>query len=202
MALKARGILTGNANLIFNRNGYEAHLLADRLSSFVFPGITMTQCIRSDSVCRTLLDVLTPLPAAVAAAQRATETRKERFRHRKAAFGAAVGPSHCERGAARISDIERVSSRSIRLCWSDPLFGHYADQVWRIGLARKDSFCDLSGLAVHRGDVVFSPRLHKRYYPANGDRVILASQVGAVDESIDSDGVSDSRDTTADRPAR
>jgi hypothetical protein len=74
-----------------------------------------------------------------------------------------------------ISIVERLTARTLSVYWSDPRSGHYGDQIWRIGLARVDSHCVLTGLPIRRGDPIFRPRLFGSYRPANSHRMILAS---------------------------
>jgi len=78
---------------------------------------------------------------------------------------------------ARISIVEHLTSQTLRVCWSDPQSGHYADQVWRKGVARRPSSCVLTGMRIHPGDSVFRPRARQTYVPANRDRMILAAVV-------------------------
>jgi hypothetical protein len=76
---------------------------------------------------------------------------------------------------SRIFVHEVLSSRTLSVYWSDSQTGHYAEQIWRVGLARHDSFCALSGKPIHSGDEVFRPRRSVVLTPANWDRMILAS---------------------------
>ncbi|WP_429563219.1 DUF3331 domain-containing protein [Paraburkholderia sp. MM6662-R1] len=76
-----------------------------------------------------------------------------------------------------MSVLERLSSKSLSVSWSDPCTGRYADQIWRFGLAQVDSFCALTGRPIRRGDPVFRPRLSSTRLPANHNRMILASAI-------------------------
>ncbi|WP_227747197.1 DUF3331 domain-containing protein [Paraburkholderia franconis] len=67
--------------------------------------------------------------------------------------------------------------RSRSVYWSDARSGHYADRVWRIGLARVDAFCVLTGMPIWRGDPVFRLRVSPSSFPANHNRMILAPVV-------------------------
>ena len=82
-----------------------------------------------------------------------------------------------ERSPLRISIVEKLSSTTISIRWSDPCLGHYADQIWGIGLARADSICVLSGKPIRRGDSIFRPRAYRSEVPLNRHRMILASAV-------------------------
>jgi hypothetical protein len=85
--------------------------------------------------------------------------------------------SQNERSPLHISIVEKLSSTTISIRWSDPCLGHYANQIWGIGLARVDAICVLSGKAIHRGDSVFRPRAYGSQVPINHHRMILASAV-------------------------
>ena len=78
---------------------------------------------------------------------------------------------------ARIVVQEVLSANTLSIYWSDSQTGHYAEQIWRLGLAREDGFCALSGRPIRPGDDVFSPRRSMTFVPANWRRMILASDV-------------------------
>ena len=81
---------------------------------------------------------------------------------------------------ARIVVQEILSAHTLSISWSDSQTGHYAEQIWRLGLARDDGFCALSGRPIVRGDEVFRPRRSMTLVPANWRRMILASDVIAT----------------------
>ncbi|MFP3605972.1 DUF3331 domain-containing protein [Paraburkholderia sp. SIMBA_053] len=83
---------------------------------------------------------------------------------------------------ARIFVHEVLSAHTVSVCWSDSQSGHYAEQVWRLGLARNDGYCALSGLPIMEGDEVFRPRRSTTCVPANWNRMILASEVASEAE--------------------
>ncbi|MEM5365304.1 DUF3331 domain-containing protein [Paraburkholderia azotifigens] len=82
-----------------------------------------------------------------------------------------------ERSPSHISIVEKLSSTTISIRWSDPCLGHYANQIWGIGLARADAICVLSGKPIRRGDSVFRPRAYRSQVPVNHHRMMLASAV-------------------------
>jgi hypothetical protein len=82
-----------------------------------------------------------------------------------------------ERSPLHISIVEKLSTTTISIRWSDPCLGHYANQIWGIGLARTDAICVLSGKPIRRGDSVFRPRVYQSQEPINRHRMILASAV-------------------------
>ncbi|WP_167307049.1 DUF3331 domain-containing protein [Paraburkholderia hospita] len=52
-----------------------------------------------------------------------------------------------------------------------------AGQVWRLGLARRNATCVLTGKPIAVGDSVYRPRSVGPYEPANKDRMTLAEEV-------------------------
>ncbi|WP_083973157.1 DUF3331 domain-containing protein [Caballeronia cordobensis] len=82
-----------------------------------------------------------------------------------------------ERLPLHVSVVEKLSSTTISIRWSDPCSGHYASQIWGIAVARADSICVLSGKPIRTGDAVFRPRAYGAQTPINRHRMILASAV-------------------------
>nr|WP_277394734.1 DUF3331 domain-containing protein [Paraburkholderia caledonica] len=82
----------------------------------------------------------------------------------------------------RVSIVEKLSSTTISVCWSDPCSGHCAAQVWGICVARVDAVCVLSGRPIRRGDSIFRPRVYRSQVPLNRHRMILASAVAGFPE--------------------
>lgn len=85
--------------------------------------------------------------------------------------------------SASFTIVDRVSDRSILICWCDATLGHYAEQLWIRGVARRSTLCVLSGLRVKRGDIVYRPSTRAQR-PANCEEVILAVVVDGVTASI------------------
>ncbi|HEJ2439687.1 TPA: DUF3331 domain-containing protein [Burkholderia multivorans] len=79
-----------------------------------------------------------------------------------------------------ISTVEQLSPTLISISWSNPCMGHYTDQVWRIGLARRSAVCMLSGVSIRPGDAVFRPRVRGTHVPINHDRMILAAAIAGL----------------------
>ena len=84
-----------------------------------------------------------------------------------------------ERSPMNVSVVEKLSSTTISIRWSDPCLGHYASQIWGISVARADAICVLSGKAIRRGDAIFRPRAYGSQVPVNRHRMILASAVSS-----------------------
>jgi hypothetical protein len=137
----------------------------------------MTRPVEEDIVRRALVGVLMPTPSTLESTRKTQYGPKKKFRMTKRPPPEALEPVEVEPPPAHISILELLSSKTLSVCWSDPRSGHYADQVWRIGLARKDAFCVLTGRPIRRGDPVFRPRACETYFPANRNRMILASEV-------------------------
>jgi hypothetical protein len=85
-----------------------------------------------------------------------------------------------EHSPLHISIVEKLSSTTISVCWSDPCLGHYANQIWGIGSARGDAICALSGERIRRGDSIFRPRAYGSQVPINRHRMMLASAVSGL----------------------
>ena len=81
---------------------------------------------------------------------------------------------------SQVSVVEKLSSTTISVRWSDPCMGRYESQIWGIGSAHSDAVCALSGKAIHRGDPIFRPRVSRTYAPVNRHRMILASVVACA----------------------
>ncbi|QCP52809.1 DUF3331 domain-containing protein [Trinickia violacea] len=133
----------------------------------------MTQEAGKDIIERALLCLLAPQPAP-----KVTLVKKKRFRRTKTLLcqGANEEPKK-ELLPARISIIERLSSVSLSICWSDSTTGYFGEQVWRMGRAHVQSFCALSGMPIKIGDSVFRPWVSETRALANSHRMILASRV-------------------------
>ncbi|WP_309296247.1 DUF3331 domain-containing protein [Caballeronia novacaledonica] len=78
---------------------------------------------------------------------------------------------------ARIEIVERPSSETLTIYWSDARTGRYADQLWRLSRARVKTFCVLSGAPIHVGDEVFRPQSRGVDGPTNRDFMILADAI-------------------------
>lgn len=136
----------------------------------------MTFRIEDDIVRRALIALLTPESFALESAPN-TYIRKKNFRREGGAASRAFDPFIAEPVPTHISIVEQLTSQTLSVCWSDPRFGHYAGQVWRKGVARRPSFCVLTGKRIYPGDSVFRPRARETYVPANRERMILAAIV-------------------------
>jgi hypothetical protein len=81
-----------------------------------------------------------------------------------------------ERGTVAITILERISTRSALISWSDARFGRLGAQVWTAGRARAAGACALSGRMIRRGDAVYTPR-KTQPAPINLGAMIIASYV-------------------------
>jgi hypothetical protein len=136
----------------------------------------MTFQNEDDIVRRALIALLAPESFASGSAPN-TYIRKEKFRRRGGTASRACEPIVAEPVPNHISIVEQLTSQTLSVCWSDPQSGHYANQVWRKGVARRPSFCVLTGMRIYPGDSVFRPLACETYVPANRDRMILAAVV-------------------------
>jgi hypothetical protein len=137
----------------------------------------MTVLFEDDIVVRALLNVLDPSNKQLDAC-----VMNSSLKHKKHHVGTGspaaddlcrtVGPP------ASIVVVERLSSFTISVSWSDPCSGRYTEQIWCSGVSRIAAVCALTGRAINRGDRVFRPRAHKIRLPRNRHQMILAATVG------------------------
>ncbi|WP_429344609.1 DUF3331 domain-containing protein [Paraburkholderia sp. GAS42] len=81
--------------------------------------------------------------------------------------------------AGGIADIERRSRGTIAMDWADATLGHYGEQLWSLGVARRKAICALSGEPIKRGDSIYRPRHMGGKAPSNATAMILASFLDA-----------------------
>ena len=77
----------------------------------------------------------------------------------------------------------RLSDVTISVSWHDPTSCRYDDQTWRLGIARYDGRCALTGLPIYEGGKVYRP-IPLRPAPSNSNAMILAVAV----EHLPADG--------------
>jgi hypothetical protein len=77
--------------------------------------------------------------------------------------------------------IERPSSATALVYWSDPGTCHYGYQGWRATTATASGVCSLSGLPIRRGDQVYRPS-QRDPKPQNAAAMILAAAMPADEE--------------------
>ncbi|SAK90929.1 hypothetical protein AWB81_04856 [Caballeronia arationis] len=81
--------------------------------------------------------------------------------------------------------IERPSSATALVYWSDPGTCHYGYQGWRATTATGEGVCSLSGTPIHRGDPIYRPS-QRDPKPQNASAMILAAAM-PVDEEVEAD---------------
>ncbi len=81
--------------------------------------------------------------------------------------------------------IERPSSATAIVYWSDAATCHYGYQGWRVTTATTDGACALTGEPIHRGDSVYRPS-QRDPKPQNASAMILAASM-PQDEMSDAD---------------
>jgi hypothetical protein len=79
-------------------------------------------------------------------------------------------------GDVAIVLLDRPSSQTIIVSWSDPRGCKYGDQVWRLAAAKQSGICALSGLNIAAGDTIYHPR-RAGPPPANAAAMMLATAV-------------------------
>ena len=81
--------------------------------------------------------------------------------------------------------IERPSSATAIVYWSDAATCHYGYQGWRVTTATSDGACALTGAPIHRGDSVYRPS-QRDPKPLNASAMILAASM-PQNETSDAD---------------
>ena len=143
----------------------------------------MTCRLEDDIVRRALIALLIPELSTSELSKAERYVRKKKLRKTKRPQAGVVESIVPEPPPARIWIVEQRTSNTLSVSWSDPRSGNYADQVWRLGLARTASFCVLSGMQIRCGDSVFRPLVCERHVPVNGNRMILASAVPTIPDT-------------------
>ncbi|MEX4002163.1 DUF3331 domain-containing protein [Paraburkholderia sp. EG285A] len=75
---------------------------------------------------------------------------------------------------AHLAFVETWSENLISVSWSDPTNGRYAEQPWRLCIARSRGMCALTGADILRGDRIYRP-FSRGTPPVNADWTVLAS---------------------------
>jgi hypothetical protein len=137
-------------------------------------------CRNEDTIVRrALIALLAPQACALEHAGNNVSRRDELAS--TATFSPVVGSPF----PTSIFIVERMSSETVSVFWSDARFGRHSEQRWREGRAQIDSFCLLTGKRIRYGDKIFRP-LTPQGRPTPGcKRMILA---GVVDDAIESGG--------------
>jgi len=137
--------------------------------------LTHSPSVEDDIFERALLRLL--FPATLLATEPVETAYKKKMRRERVPIVRRMHRVDWIPQPARISVHEILSAHTLSICWSDSQTGHYAEQIWRLGLARNDGYCALSGRPIVEGDEVFRPRRSAICVPANWNRMILASQI-------------------------
>ncbi|SAK54035.1 hypothetical protein AWB76_01904 [Caballeronia temeraria] len=82
--------------------------------------------------------------------------------------------------------IERPSSATALVYWSDPGTCHYGYQGWRATTATAEGVCSLSGMPIHRGDQIYRPS-QRDPKPQNASAMILAAAMPQNAEEMEVD---------------
>ncbi|WP_244197793.1 DUF3331 domain-containing protein [Caballeronia ptereochthonis] len=99
-------------------------------------------------------------------------------------------PQHADDGLpfpqAIVRVIERPSTATALVYWSDPGTCHYGYQGWRATTATNEGVCSLSGMPIHRGDQVYRPS-QRDPKPQNASAMILAAAMPRNSEEMEVD---------------
>jgi hypothetical protein len=137
----------------------------------------MSTLVEGDIGRRALLDIVTPAAQTVDSAAVTGHRKKQKFRLKKRPHDEAPPTVDVPPRPTHITIVERLSSESVSVCWSDARLGRYSDQTWRLGRARIDSLCLLTGRRIRYGDKIFRPRTQQGYLSPEYNRMILACVV-------------------------
>lgn len=148
----------------------------------------MTKPTKEDIGRRALLDVLTPSAQTQLSPTGIGRRKMKRFRSNKRLHDEAVSSAEAVSRPTCIAIVERPSSETVSVCWSDATMGRYSEQIWRLGRARTSSLCLLSGRVIRYGDEVYRSPAQQGCLSVDQDRMILAC---AVDEATSSTGVAE-----------
>jgi hypothetical protein len=75
----------------------------------------------------------------------------------------------------RVSFVERFGAKTVSLTWHDSTQACYGEQLWMRKTARSSGRCALTGMAVRRGDAVYSPASRAAIRPLNCTQMILSA---------------------------
>ncbi|SIT48403.1 conserved hypothetical protein [Paraburkholderia ribeironis] len=137
----------------------------------------MTALSEDNIVILTLLNVLDPSAEQLNAC---AKKQLVALKKRRTSVCQPVTGDH-QRLAKRPSNImvvDRLSTCTISVSWSDPCVGRYTEQIWCSGRANAAAICALTGRAINRGDRVFRPRTREWRVPPNCHQMILAATIG------------------------
>lgn len=94
-----------------------------------------------------------------------------RVKHLLDSHGSSSPP--VKSGDAAIALLDRPSSRTATVSWSDPRGCKYGEQVWRLATAKRSGICALSGQPIGVGDAIYRPT-KANPPPANAAAMMLA----------------------------
>jgi hypothetical protein len=131
---------------------------------------------------RALLSILAPAAHPIDSVSRPARRNKQRYRFKRDRVRSDAPPViNADARLTCVSIVERTSSQTVTVCWSDARMGHFAEQIWCLGRSCVDSFCVLTGKQILYGDKIFRPRIWRGAAP-DEEHMILAC---AVDDAFD-----------------
>ncbi|MFM0075973.1 DUF3331 domain-containing protein [Paraburkholderia sediminicola] len=136
----------------------------------------MTALSEENIVVRTLLNVLDPSAEQLDACSKKPFVRLKKRRAKRCVPAAEEFRGIAGR-PANIVVVERLSSCTISVSWSDPCSGRCTEQIWCGGFAHVPTVCALTGRTINRGDQVFRPRTREVRVPPNRHQMILAATI-------------------------
>ncbi|SIT47935.1 conserved hypothetical protein [Paraburkholderia ribeironis] len=137
----------------------------------------MAALSEDDFVLRTLLNVLSPSAEQLnACAKKQLVTLKKR--RSSVCPPVTEDHRHLAKRPSNIMVVDRLSSYTMSVSWSDPCAGRYTEQIWCTGVAPVAAICVLTGRTINPGDRVFRPRTREMRVPPNYYQMILAETIG------------------------
>ena len=83
-----------------------------------------------------------------------------------------------------VSFVERSGAKTVSLTWHDSTEACYGEQAWMLKIARSSGHCALTGMAVKRGDTIYSPASRAATRPLNCTQMILAAALERLEVRI------------------
>jgi hypothetical protein len=91
-----------------------------------------------------------------------------------------IASSRRSRCCATIDILDQPTATTAVLSWRDATGGHYGNQLWHKGCAKRPGLCAVSGTPIKLGDEIFRPSV-RNGRPTNWTAMILATHLPRVD---------------------
>lgn len=81
----------------------------------------------------------------------------------------------------RVSFVERCGAKTVSLTWHDSTQACYCEQLWTQKTAKTSGRCAITGMAVRRGDTVYTPASRAASRPLNCAQMILSGVLESLE---------------------